>query len=109
LDLLDNDRRAELSGMAARDENILMISAETGEGIDVFKAYLAALIAKGNDVRTVKLRTDDGAALAWLHGRGVVSRQYVDSDIVSIEVSLSRQLWGQFEKQFEKQIEQAET
>ncbi|WP_432815531.1 GTPase HflX [Sphingorhabdus sp.] len=109
LDLLDNDRRAELSGMAARDENILMISAETGEGIDVFKAYLAALIAKGNDVRNVKLRTDDGAALAWLHGRGVVSRQYVDGDIVSIEVSLSRQLWGQFEKQFEKQIEQAET
>jgi hypothetical protein len=55
------------------------------------------------------LCTDDGAALAWLHGRGVVSRQYVDGDIVSIDVSLSRQLWGQFEKQFEKQIEQAET
>jgi len=84
-----------------------MISAETGEGIDAFKAYLATLIAKGNELRTVKLRTDDGAALAWLHGRGVVRRQYVDGDIVAIDVSLSRQLWGQFEKQFEEQIEQA--
>jgi GTP-binding protein HflX len=107
LDLLDDNRRVELSGIAARDDNILMISAETGEGIDAFKAHLAALIAKGNELRTVKLRTDDGAALAWLHGRGVVRRQYVDGDIVSIDVSLSRQLWGQFEKQFEEQIEQA--
>jgi GTP-binding protein HflX len=107
LDLLDDNRRAELSGIAARDDNIMMISAETGEGIDAFKAYLATLIAKGNELRTVKLRTDDGAALAWLHGRGVVRRQYVDGDIVSIDVSLSRQLWGQFEKQFEEQIEQA--
>jgi GTP-binding protein HflX len=107
LDLLHDDWRAELSGMAARDDDILMISAETGEGIDALKAYLTALIAKGNELRTVKLRTDNGAALAWLHGRGVVRKQDVDGDIVSIDVSLSRQLWGQFEKQFEKQIEQA--
>jgi GTP-binding protein HflX len=102
LDLLDDDRRAELSGMAARDEDILMISAETGEGIDAFKALLTARIAQGNDLRTVTLRTDNGAALAWLHGRGVVSSQHVDGDIVSVDVSLSRQLWGQFEKQFEQ-------
>ena len=93
--------------MAAREDDILMISAETGEGIDALKAYLTALIAKGNELRTVKLRTDNGAALAWLHGRGVVRKHNVDGDIVSVEVSLSRQLWGQFEKQFEKQIEQA--
>jgi GTP-binding protein HflX len=102
LDLLNDDRRAELSAMAARDNNLLMISAETGEGIDAFKSHLTALIAKGNDLRTVKLRTDNGAALAWLHGRGVVSRQYVNGDIVSVDVSLSPQLWGQFEKQFEQ-------
>jgi GTP-binding protein HflX len=102
LDLLDDERRAELTGIAARDDDILMISAETGEGIDVFKGHLTALIAKGNDLRTVRLRTDNGAALAWLHGRGVVSSQYLDGDIVSVDVSLSRQLWGQFEKKFEQ-------
>jgi len=102
LDLLNDHWRAELSDMAARDDNHLMISAVTGEGIDVFKTELTALIAKGNDLRTVKLRNDNGAALAWLHARGVVSGQYVDGDIVSVDVSLSRQLWGQFEKQFEQ-------
>jgi GTP-binding protein HflX len=102
LDLLDDDRRIELSGIAARDDNILMISAETGEGIDAFKAHLSALIAKRNDVKTLKLRTDDGAALAWLHGRGAVTNQVVDGNVLSVDVSLSRQLWGQFEKQFDQ-------
>jgi GTP-binding protein HflX len=102
LDLLDDERRSELSGIAARDDDILMISAETGEGIEAFKALLTARIAQGNDLRTVTLRTDNGAALAWLHGRGVVSSQHVEGDIVSVDVSLSRQLWGQFEKQFEQ-------
>jgi GTP-binding protein HflX len=102
LDLLDDERRSELSGIAARDDDILMISAETGEGIEAFKALLTARIAQGNDLRTVTLRTDNGAALAWLHGRGVVSSQHVDGDIVTVDVSLSRQLWGQFEKQFEQ-------
>lgn len=102
LDLLDDDRRVELSGMAARNDDILMISAETGEGIDAFKAHLTARIADGNDLRTVKLRADNGAALAWLHGRGIVRSQYIEGDTVSVDVSLSRQLWGQFEKQFEQ-------
>ena len=100
MDLLEGDRRDELSGISGRDDNVLMISAETGEGVDAFKAHLSALIAKGNDVRTVKLRADDGAALAWLHGRGTVTHKMVDGETVSVDVSLSRQLWGQFEKQF---------
>ena len=100
MDLLVDDRRDELSGISGRDDTVLMISAETGEGIDTFKAHLSTLIAKGNDVRTVKLRADDGAALAWLHGRGTVTHTVVDGETVSVDVSLSRQLWGQFEKQF---------
>lgn len=100
MDLLEGDRRDELTGISGRDDTVLMISAETGEGVDAFKAHLSALIAKGNDVRTVKIRADDGAALAWLHGRGTVTHKMVDGETVSVDVSLSRQLWGQFEKQF---------
>ena len=100
MDLLEGDRLDELTGISRRDDTVLMISAETGEGVDAFKAHLSALIAKGNDVRTVKLRADDGAALAWLHGRGTVTHKMVDGETVSVDVSLSRQLWGQFEKQF---------
>ena len=100
VDLLDHDRREELSGNAGRNDNVLMISAETGEGVDAFKVHLSNLIAKGNETRIISLKSEDGAALAWLHNRGKVRKQSEKGDYLEVEVALSRQLWGQFEKQF---------
>lgn len=100
VDLLDDDRRGELTAQAARNDNTLLISAATGEGIDAFRAHLSALIARGNQVRTIALKSDDGAALAWLHARGTVSKQSVKGDEIVLEVSLGHQFWGQFEKQY---------
>lgn len=100
VDLLDGDRREELTAQVARNDNTLMISAETGEGIDGFRAHLSALIARGNQIRTISLKSDDGAALAWLHARGTISNQIVKDDEIVLDVSLGRQFWGQFEKQY---------
>lgn len=100
IDLLDAEKREDLSALVQRNDNVLMISAQTGEGVDAFKAHLSALIAKGNLVRSVRLKASDGAALAWLHARGTITSQNVDEDLVTVEASLSRQLWGQFDKQF---------
>ncbi len=100
VDLLTTERREEMAGAAARHENVIMISAETGEGVDAFKRHLSEMIAKGNDTRIIRLRADDGAALAWLHSRGKIRTQNQQGDYLELEVSLGRQLWGQFEKQF---------
>ena len=100
IDLLDAEKREDMSALVQRNEDLLMISAQTGEGVDAFKAHLSALIAKGNLVRSVRLKASDGAALAWLHARGTINSQIVDEDLVTVEASLSRQLWGQFDKQF---------
>ena len=100
IDLLDAEKREDLSALVQRNDDLLMISAQTGEGVDAFKAHLSALIAKGNVVRSVRLKASDGAALAWLHARGTINSQIVDEDLVTVEASLSRQLWGQFDKQF---------
>lgn len=100
IDLLDAEKREDLSALVQRNDDVLMISAQTGEGVDAFKAHLSGLIAKGNLVRSVRLKASDGAALAWLHARGTINSQIVDDDLVTVEASLSRQLWGQFDKQF---------
>jgi GTP-binding protein HflX len=101
VDLLNGDRRDELSVLSERNASVLLISAETGEGVDSFKQLLSDRIAKGNERRTMILKADDGAALAWLHGRGKVISRSEEGDRLLVEASLSRQLWGQFEKQFE--------
>lgn len=100
IDLLDANRRTELTGMAGRSENKLLISAQTGEGVEAFKAHLSAMIARGHDIRNITLNADNGAALAWLHDKGSINHQVVDGELVHVEASLSRQLWGQFEKKF---------
>lgn len=100
VDLLDAERREDLTGLASRHSNILMISAETGEGLDAFKHLLSERIAKGAETRSLTLSSDDGAALAWLHGRGKVSGQRAEGDMLLLDASLSRQTWGQFDKLF---------
>ena len=99
-DLLGEERREELAGIATRNDNVLLVSAETGEGVDAFQHLLADRIAKGNETRSLTLSANDGAAMAWLYGRGKVGNRKQKGDYLLVDVSLSRQLWGQFEKQF---------
>lgn len=100
IDLLSDERKAELSNSAAPNTQAVIISAEKGDGIDAFREHLSELIAKANETRSLKLNAEDGAALAWLYGHGKVSRQKEQGVLVVVDVSLSRQLWGQFGKQF---------
>ncbi len=100
IDLLTDERCQELAAIAKRNDGILLLSAETGEGIDAFKTFLSSIIAKRNEVRILKIPIDNGALLAWLHARGKVDVRREVGDFLSVEVSLSQQLWGQFEKQF---------
>lgn len=99
-DLLGEERHEELAGIATRNDNVLLVSAETGEGVDAFQHLLADRIAKGNETRSLTLSANDGAAMAWLYGRGKVGNRKQKGDHLLVDVSLSRQLWGQFEKQF---------
>lgn len=101
VDLLDAEQRDDLSELSSRNSNVLLISAETGEGVEAFRQLLSDQIIKGNEVRHIRLKPDDGAALAWLHGKGKVSAQTEQGGDLHVIVSLSRQLWGQFDKQFQ--------
>jgi GTP-binding protein HflX len=100
IDLLTDESCQELDAIAKRNDSIQLLSAETGEGIEAFKTLLSSIIAKRNEVRTLNIPIDNGALLAWLHARGKVDVGREVGDFLSVEVSLSRQLWGQFEKQF---------
>ena len=105
VDLLSDERQEELSNLSSRSEHIILLSAEKGEGVDAFRTLLSNRIAKANETRPLKLSADNGAALAWLHGRGKVSNRREQGDYILVDVSLSRQLWGQFEKQFRSSTE----
>ncbi len=100
IDLLDAERVKQLTAQAARNDAIVMLSAQTGEGVSAFCQYLADRIANDYEVRDLRLPGHAGAALAWLHNKGKVIAQTEADGALQITASLNRQNWGQFEKLF---------
>ncbi len=99
-DLLSADRLAELQEKSARRDDVVMISAQTGQGIDLLKERLSSRVATKNEVRELSLDNNNGAALAWLHNKGEVQIISKTDDATLITASLNAQNWGQFTKLF---------
>lgn len=71
-DLLDEERREELAGLAEADEEILPISAMTGFGVEELLEKLGAVLTRGARVHVIRVSASDGARIAWLHAHGEV-------------------------------------
>jgi GTP-binding protein HflX len=71
-DLLEDERRAELETMAARDSGVLAISAETGLGVETMLDRIGRLLTEGARIHTFTVPATDGARIAWLHRHGEV-------------------------------------
>lgn len=105
IDLASPEIRDEIVLRAqAAKEKPLLLSAETGEGLDAFTQWLSNTINAANLVREISVASDDGAGLAWLHANGIVQRIRDEETSTHLSVSLSSENWGRFEKQFSFQL-----
>lgn len=89
LDLLDDERREALNAEAARRDDVVAISALTGEGVDLLVETVADRLTVGHRRYQVALDAGDGAAAAWLHAHGEVLDQWVDGTQVGYEVRMA--------------------
>lgn len=89
VDLLDADRRADVVEAAARREDVVTISAWTGEGVDALVTRVAARLTEGHRRYHLTLDPADGAGAAWLHAHGEVLSHEAEGDAVTYEVRLS--------------------
>ncbi|MES2000702.1 MAG: GTPase HflX [Pseudomonadota bacterium] len=97
LDLLDPEERERLTGEAARRDDVVPISALTGEGIDALKERVAEALRKGEQVHDIRLGASEGGKIAWLHARGEVLDQHMEDDEVAMSVRLSPENWARFQ------------
>ncbi len=72
IDLLDAEERAILETRAERSEDVALLSAVTGEGLDALLADISAKLRAPEMAETLHLTYPEGRALAWLHEEGVV-------------------------------------
>lgn len=72
IDLLYDEQRMFVQAEAARREDVALISAVTGEGVDAMRDLIAERLTVARRLRHIEVSTDDGAARAWLYAHGNV-------------------------------------
>ncbi len=97
-DLLAGERGEALRAEAAGREDIVLVSALTGEGVDALQTAMSARLTAGRRMRSVTLDASDGASLAWLHQNGDVVSQVEQEGQIEVDVRLSDIDWGRFRR-----------
>ncbi|WP_340268203.1 GTPase HflX [Sphingobium mellinum] len=98
LDLLEAGRADDMREIAARRNDVVILSALTGEGIDTLQHVIGAFLTSGAQVHHLRLPIADGAALAWLHEHGEVLASHAEEGEMAIDVRLSDSALARFIK-----------
>jgi GTP-binding protein HflX len=97
VDLLSGEDRGRLFEEAARRDNVVPISAVSGEGLDSLRERMANTLRSGEQVHQIRVPASDGGRIAWLHSRGEVLEQTLDHDEMELSVRLSPDNWARFQ------------
>ncbi len=97
IDLVAEDDRRGLENRAARADNVYLMSAVTGEGLDRVVEAVKQTIAGRTHLSQLHLGFDDGRRRAWLFERGVVEEERQDEDGYHLTVRWTDKQQAQFE------------
>ena len=96
-DLLSGEERQRLLEESKRRDDVVTISAITGDGVDGLRERMAERLRSGEQVHDIRLPASAGGKIAWLHARGEVLEQAVEHDQVQLSVRLSPDNWARFQ------------
>src|SRR3984957_16499957 len=89
IDLLDEISRDALLNQTRRNEEVVALSAVTGEGCDGLLALVAGRLDSTARAGRVDVPPSDGKTLAWIYARGDVLGRRDDSEAAHLSVRLS--------------------
>jgi GTP-binding protein HflX len=96
LDLLSGEVRDDLLAEAARREDVMALSALSGEGVDNLIATVAGRLTEGHQRYTITLDAGDGAGAAWLHQHGEVLDHAIEGARAVYEVRMAPKDYERF-------------
>ncbi|URW76613.1 GTPase HflX [Sphingomonas donggukensis] len=96
LDLLIGDAREDLLVEAERRDDVVALSALSGEGVDALMQAVAARLTAEHRRYAITLDAGDGAAAAWLHAHGEVLSQESDAEAIVIDVRMAPRDYERF-------------
>ena len=98
LDLLDAEAEALARETASRRDDVVILSALTGEGVADLQRAISTKMTAGAKVYGLRIAAADGAALAWLHEHGEVLSSDAQGEETRVEVRLSDAAFARFGK-----------
>ncbi|HEY6917340.1 MAG TPA: GTPase HflX, partial [Allosphingosinicella sp.] len=100
IDRLSGDEAVRLRTEASRRENVVVLSALSGEGIDGLLTTTADCLREGAAIYSVSLPVEAGEAIAWVHANGEVLESEEAGMDVRLRVRLSEANWARFQTHF---------
>ena len=104
IDVLDPEERERIDAEAERRENVVPMSALSGEGMDRLIRAAAERLSEGSRLRRFNLPSSAGEAIAWLHANGEVVEQRSEDLETEFEVRISDADWARFERHHLRQL-----
>ncbi len=86
-DLLDEDELAQRFNSVERNDNTVIISSITGNGVDNLVELIEANLARNDDILTFSLPLSKGADLAWIYENGDVLERKDSKDGLVAQLS----------------------
>lgn len=96
IDLIDPDDPDGVKLPENLPDNVCLISAVTGQGVDALVEMVTTNLSRNHNVETVTLPLADGKRLAWLHENGRVLETEQEDDGLILAVQMSNRNWGRF-------------
>jgi GTP-binding protein HflX len=97
IDDVDPDTRVAIEGEAARRDDVVVISALKGEGVDALTTMIGAKLTAGQRLHHFQVANEDGAAMAWLHAHGSVESEKRSDLATEVAVRLSEDDLARFQ------------
>ncbi len=97
IDLLNDEERTALATEATRRDDVVIVSAITGQGMADVEAVLCAKLTVAHRIRKISVAMDNGANIAWLHAHGTVLHEKAKGDLMLIDVRLSDADYDRFQ------------
>jgi GTPase len=97
IDTLEGEEAERVHAEAERRDEVVVISALSGEGVDDLLACAAAHLRKDAHLREVTLGAGDGESMAWLHQHGEVLHQESEGLEARLLVRIGDAEWERFQ------------
>ena len=97
IDLLGGEEAARARAEAERRDDVVALSALSGEGVGDLLALVSDRLRKENKERTITLPASDGELIAWLHANGEVLSHDHEGLETRFVVRLSDTDWARFQ------------